>query len=93
LPEVLVRDSYRSESRLLSTYGPLLKSAGIYLPEIALCQLYLNLRERALLDEAAFLLAQATMNPDAGEIVTSLRNYGFRREAKQLAQAIRQRTS
>ena len=89
LPEVLVRDGYRGDSRLLSTYGPLLSAAGTHLPSSSFFDFYLNLRERALLDEASFLLTQATANPDAPYIISALKGRGLRREAKQLSQATR----
>ncbi|HET7014192.1 MAG TPA: serine/threonine-protein kinase [Streptosporangiaceae bacterium] len=91
LPDVLVTDNYRGDSRLLRTYGPLLEAAGAHLPFINFCDFYLNLRQRALLDEASFLLAQAAANPEAPAIVADLRGRGLRREAKQLALAVRQR--
>lgn len=89
LPEILVRGGHRGDSRLLSTYGPLLSAAGTHLPSDSLCDFYLDLRERALLDEASFLLTQAAANPDARHIISALKGRGLRREAKQLSQAAR----
>lgn len=91
LPDVLVKDYNRGGSELLSTYGPLLKAAGTYLPFISFCDFYLELKQRGLLNEAAFLLAQAAANPEAADIVSTLRSRGLRREAKQVAKAPRQR--
>jgi hypothetical protein len=79
LPEVLA-----DKSRLPDTYTELLKAAGANLPAADFFHLYLDLRERMLSDEASFLLNEAAMNPEAPEIIRKMKNYGWRREARQL---------
>jgi hypothetical protein len=89
LPEILTRDIYYGNSGLLNTYADLLRAAGSSLPGEAFCHLYLMLRERTLTEEASVLLNEAARNSAAPEIITQLKYYRLRSEAKQLAQAIR----
>ncbi len=95
LPEIVAGNGnlHFDQSSLLATRTELLQVAGARFPAADFCHLYLDLNERKLSDEAGLLLRNAAMNPAAPEIMRELKSRGWRREAKQLGMAARQKNS
>ncbi len=91
LPEILAGNPGADKPQLRALYFELLRTAGSTLSPVDFHHLYVNLSDRVLSDEAGFLLNEAAANPEVSEIIIRMKNYGWRREAKQLSLAARQK--
>jgi len=91
LPEILAGNACVDNPEVRALYSELLTIAGRTLPPVDFYHLYVDLRDRALSGEADFLLKEAAANPEVTEIITKIKNYGLRREARQLSLAARQK--
>jgi len=91
LPKILARGLEYNKTVPLDMYAQLLKVAGATLPAEDFCQFYVDLKYRKLTDHASVLLEEAARNPVMPEIIMKMKDYGLRREARQLVIVRRQK--